>query len=454
MDNAHLDPASVVIFWGTLLLFFGILGRYFAKRLHQPGVLGELLMGVIVGNVCYTIGMPMMFILRDSSSVFTIIQTMLTGIPLPTAVHAVITEPHYANQVLDALSGSHGSDWLKVAFVVDTFSRYGVIFLLFMVGLESSLAELKKTGREAFQVACLGVLAPIVLGLIALYILLPHIAFSTALFVAATLSATSVGITARVLKDLKKLSTREAKTILGAAMIDDVLGLVILAIVSGMVIHHGVDPLYIGKTLLLALLFFPVALLVGPWLLRRMIVCVGFLEPWEGKLLVSFVFLMCFAWLATLVQMSSIIGAFVAGIILHDGFFESHEHKLKNPQGIKQLMEPLEAVFAPLFFMLIGIQVRLETFLDWHVVMIAVGLVTVAILGKLLSGLGATRRDDRLLIGIGMMPRGEVGLIFASVGKTIGVIPDALFSAIILMVVVTTVLSPMWMRSRYQGVVS
>lgn len=446
------DPASAVIFWCTFILFFGIVGRYLAKIVKQPGVLGELLMGVLVGNIGYFAGLQLMYILRDAPAVFSIVQSMLTGTPIASAVSSVITEPLYASKVWTALSGPQGNDWIKVAFVMDALARYGVIFLLFMVGLESSISELKKTGRESVQVAIIGVIAPVALGLLALYALMPNATFSTSLFVAATLSATSVGITARVLKDMHKLQTRESKTILGAAMLDDVLGLILLAIVSGLVINDGFHLLPVVKIILSAVLFFPVALLVGPWVLRYMISCVQFLEPWEGKLLVSFIFVMCLSWLATIVQMSSIIGAFVAGIILHDGLFETRDRKLSNPQLIKHLMAPLEAIFAPLFFMLIGIQVRVETFLDWHVLIFALGLIVVAIVGKLLSGLGGSRRDDRLLIGIGMMPRGEVGLIFASVGKSIGVIPDALFSGIILMVVVTTVLTPLWMKVRYKKV--
>lgn len=449
---SELDPASSVIFWGTLILFFGILGRYLAKLVHQPGVLGELLMGILLGNICYFWGMPLMFILRDSPAIFSIIQKMLSGVPLPAAVQTVIPDPHYANQVLTALGGPNGHDWIRVTVVVDMFSRYGVIFLLFMVGLESSLEELKKTGRESFQVACIGVLAPIILGLVVLSLLMPKAQFSELLFVAATLSATSVGITARVMKDMKKLNTREAKTILGAAMIDDVLGLILLAIVSAMVLQHGINLLSISQTIASALLFFPAMLLLGPLILKRMIACADFLDLWEAKLLVSFVFLMCFSWLATLVHMSSIIGAFVAGIIIHDGFFESREREFKNSTSIKQLMAPLEAIFAPLFFILIGMQVRVETFLSWDVLLIAISLILVAIISKLVSGFGGSRRDDRLLIGIGMMPRGEVGLIFASVGKTLGVIPDTLFSGIVLMVIVTTVLTPIWMKTRYRQV--
>lgn len=449
MSEGHLDPAGGVILWGTLLLFFGIIGRYIARLCHQSGVLGELLMGVVIGNILYFSGSEIMYILRDSPAVFNIVQKVLQGMTRLDAVNSVISDKQHADQVYSALSGPHGNDYIKVSYVVDSLSRYGVIFLLFMVGLESSLTELKKTGRESLLVAVIGIVLPILLGIISVYIFIPHVEYSTALFIGAALSATSVGITARVLKEMNKLNTRESKTILGAAMIDDVLGLVILAIVSGMVVNHTVDFLGISQIIVMSLLFFPMALIVGPIILRHMIKFANFLDPWESKLLISFIFVMGFSWLATLVQMSTIIGAFVAGIILHDGFFESREKELKNPLSIKNLMAPFEAIFAPLFFMIIGIQVHLETFFNWHVLMMAFVLVIVAIIGKVLSGFGAHKGDDRLLIGIGMMPRGEVGLIFASVGKSIGVIDDSLFSSVILMIVVTTVLTPYLMKKRY-----
>ena len=445
----HLDPVTSVIFWVTLLFFFGVIGRYIAIRLHQPGVLGELLMGVLVGNICYFFGMQLAVILREGPAVFSIMRDLLSGLPLAEAVDATISNSHYAKQVMTALSGSQGIDLIKVAYVVDIFSRYGVIFLLFMVGLESSVSELKHTGRESFQVATLGVVAPIVLGLLVSIILMPESSFSVHLFVAATLSATSVGITARVLKEMKKLHTREARTILGAAMIDDILGLVILAIVSSLVIGGVVHMAMVGEIITLAFIFFASALLIGPWVLRLAVRFFSFLEPWEAKFCIAFLFVMSLSWLATLVQLATIIGAFAAGVIIHDGFFASRESSEKKTLGIKELIAPLEALLAPLFFMLIGIQVKIESFFDWHVVGIAGGLIVAAILGKLVSGLGGNRKDDRLLIGIGMLPRGEVGLVFASIGKTIGVISDQLFSAIILMVIVTTFIAPIWLKARY-----
>ncbi len=447
---ASIDPASSIIFWGTILLFFGIVGRYIAKSCGQPGVLGELLMGVVVGNICYAYHVPLMIVLRDSAAVFAVIQKMLQGLSLNTAVHQLIPDTYYAKQVVAAMSGQNGEQWITVTFVVDAFSRYGVIFLLFMVGLESSLRDLKKTGKESTFVAVIGVIAPMLLGLLITKWMLPQAAFSTALFVAATLSATSVGITARVLQDMNKLKTREAKTILGAAMLDDVLGLVILSVVSGMVIMGSVSPWMLIRIIAMATIFFPLSLWLGPILLRRMIAWITFVDPWEAKLLTSFIFIMGFSWLATIVHMSTIIGAFIAGIILHEGFFEAREREVKDPQSIRNLLAPFEAIFAPLFFVLIGIQVRLESFLDKQVFLYSLCLLVAAILGKLVSGLGGNRRDDRLLIGIGMIPRGEVGLVFASVGKSLHIIPDALFSAIIVMVVVTTFITPIWMKIQYQ----
>lgn len=450
MLSGH-DPVASVVFWVTLIFCFAIFGRYLARSLNQPGVLGEILMGVLLGNICYYFGLPLIVVLREGSSIFTIIADMLAGTPLNTAVKNSIPDWHYAKQVTQALSGSNGVDLIKIAYVLDIFSRFGAIFLLFMAGLESSVQEIKHTGNESLRVAIIGIIFPVILGYGVAYFLLPESSNSANWFVAATLSATSVGITARVLSELKKLRTREARTILGAAVLDDILGLIILAVVTSIVINGHVDFLMVMQVIFFTIVFFVGVLYLGPWFLRKIIPYVGFLANWEAKLFVSFIFVMLLSWLATFVQLASIIGAFTAGMILSDSYFDadkSRQHILK----IKDLIAPLEFILAPLFFMLMGIQVKLEAFFHWQVLFLATGLILAAIVGKLLSGLGASSKDDRLLIGIGMMPRGEVGLVFASIGRTLDVISDELFSAIVLMIVVTTFIVPILLKARYRHV--
>ncbi len=447
--NGHSDPVASVVLWVTLIFFFGLIGRYVAQLLNQPGVLGELLMGVFLGNLCYFFGLPLAIVLREGGAVFDIMGDVLSGSSVAKAVYSTVPTVPEAKQVTAVLQSDNGISLIRVAYVVDSFSRYGVIFLLFMVGLETSIDEIKHTGHESIRVAFLGVLAPIILGFLATLLLVPSASLKTDLFLAATLSATSVGITARVLKELKKMRTREAKTILGAAMIDDVLGLIILAMVSSVVLTGIVDVFTLGRVLFQVILFFTGVLVMGPWVLRHMVKLFSFLEPWESKLIISFVFVMALAWLATVAQLASIIGAFSAGLIIHDGFFDGHALDGKRDTQIQELVAPFESILAPLFFMLIGIQVKLEAFLDWHVLLIAIGLTIAAVVGKLVSGFGGAKKDDRLLIGVGMLPRGEVGLVFASIGRTLGVLSDDLFSAIILMVIITTFMAPPWLKARY-----
>ena len=448
-SGGHTDPVATVVLWVTLIFFFGLLGRYVAQFFNQPGVLGELLMGVLLGNICYFFGLPLAVVLREGGAIFDIMGDVLSGLTVSKAVYTALPTLPESHQLTTVLQSDTGVNLIRVAYVVDSFSRYGVIFLLFMVGLETSIDEIKHTGHESLRVAILGVLGPILFGFLVSAYLIPQAPFKTDLFLAATLCATSVGITARVLKELKKLRTREAKTILGAAMIDDVLGLIILAMVSSVVLTGTMDLATLGQVLLQVVLFFTGVLLMGPWVLRRMVGFFRFLEPWESKLVISFIFVMALAWLATVVQLACIIGAFAAGLIIHDGFFDGHALDGKKDTQIRELVAPLESLLAPLFFMLIGIQVKLEAFLDWHVLIISAGLTVAAVFGKLISGMGAAKKDDRLLIGIGMLPRGEVGLVFASIGRTLGVLSDELFSSIILMVIITTFMAPPWLKARY-----
>lgn len=445
----HTDSIAPILFWTTLLLILGIIGRYIAIRLKQPGVLGELIIGIIIGNCCYFFGMDLAFLLREGQSINAITAKLLGGTPLIEAVHSAVSNVSDADKIIDILQQRNGNIYLMVAFVVDTFSRYGIIFLLFMVGVETSFSELKSTGRASLQVACLGVLAPMVLGYLAISYFFPEYSINSAMFIAATLAATSIGITAEVLKDLKILCTKEAKIILGAAMIDDILGLIVLSIVSSIVITGKINYSSIGFTITSTIIFFLSVIYIGPWLLKRLAGIFHYFDPWEEKLFISFIFLMALSWMATQLNLSSIIGAFAAGMAIHDGFFvRSGGSDGRNSLKINEFFAPLQAILVPLFFILIGMQVKIETFLHLEVIILSFALIIVAIVGKLISGLGALHKTDKLLVGIGMLPRGEVGLIFASIGKTIGVISDQLFASVILMIIITTLVAPVWLKIR------
>lgn len=447
-ESNHSDPIAPVILGVTGILFFAILGRFAARKIGQPSVLGELLMGVLLGNVAYFFGFDLILVLREGPAVFDMLNLVLRGEPMDAAAEMAFGK-EAASRVLEILQGPQGGMLMQVAHTVDVFSRYGVIFLLFLVGLESSIEEMRTVGPESLRVAVVGVVLPLLLGFAATKLLMPQLSLNTDMFVAATLGATSVGISARVLKELRREHSREGHIILGAAVIDDILGLLLLAIVSGIIVSGGVEVTNILVIIALAIIFLGGAIYLGPFILRYAIQVLGRLDIVEAKMFTSFLFVMVLAWLANLVGLATIIGAFTAGLILHDGYFK-HLPKPESHLTIKDLITPLEVILVPIFFVFMGIQVKLETFLDWQVAVLAAGLLLAAVIGKVASGWAAGRGNAPWVIGFGMMPRGEVGLIFASIGKSLGVIGDELFSAIVLMVIVTTLAAPPLLKLSIQ----
>ena len=443
--SGHGDPIAPVLLGVTGVLFFAVIGRYLARRIGQPSVLGELVIGILLGNLIYALGGDFILVLREGTALFDIVDLSLRGEPLEFAVEDRISDPVIAEKLLSVIRGEYGGALFGIAHAVDTFSRYGVIFLLFLVGLESSVEEMREAGAPSVRVAVVGMFSPFLLGLGSTWVFMPEADLGTLLFIGATLGATSVGITARVLNEMGAVRLPESRVILGAAIVDDVLGLISLAVVSGIVVSGSFDPYAMLHILALATMFVVAAFFGGPPIVRGVIGSLGAFEIAEAKIFVSFIFVMSLAWFANLVGLATIIGAFAAGLILNDGYFQRwHDPNDKQHRcmTIKALMAPLEAVLVPIFFVLIGVQVKLESFLDVDVLIFAAGLTAAAVVGKLVSGYVAGRKVNRLAVGIGMMPRGEVGLIFATLGKGLGVINDSLFSAIVLMVMITTLISP------------
>ncbi|HLA68188.1 MAG TPA: cation:proton antiporter [Bacteroidota bacterium] len=413
-SSGHTDPVTPVLLALTAILAGAKLGGELFERIKQPAVLGELLVGVLLGNL-------------------------------------VLLNPAW--DFFGPLRAEHVTE--QWAVVIDIFARIGVILLLFEVGLESSVAEMRKVGISSLLVALVGVVAPFFLGYLASSTFItkvpqtilemnPEFDISNIhIFIGATLCATSVGITARVFKDLGKLQIKEAKIILGAAVLDDVMGLIILAVAAGIIVaaETGVplEPISILSISGIALGFLVGAIIIGLTVVPRILKWLAVLRTRGIMLISALLFCFIFSYVANLAGLAAIVGAFAAGLILE----EVHFTEFKEEKHLHELLTPVTTFLVPVFFVVMGIQVRLETFTDASVLGLAAALSIAAFVGKQVCGLAVIEKGlDRLTLGLGMVPRGEVGLIFASIGKGLGVVDDSIFSAVVIMVIATTLITP------------
>jgi Kef-type K+ transport system membrane component KefB len=388
----------------ALIIIAAKFGGELLGRLGQPPVLGELLMGVVLGNLG------------------------LFGI---TAL-----EPLRDNTILRLVA------------------EIGAILLLFEVGVESDLVQLLAVGWSSLMVATLGVIAPMVLGYLVSAWMLPQAGWLTYLFIGGTLTATSVGITARVLKDLGKANTKEARIILGAAVADDVIGLVVLAVVSGLVSaastssasSGGVGWLAIVWIIVKASLFLVLAVVVGRLWSQRVFIYAARMKVAGALLGVCICFCFIVAGIAALVGLAPIVGAFAAGVVLDEVHYKPFLER--GERRVEELLFPITTLIVPVFFVVMGMRVDLKSFASAQVLEFAALIAVVAIIGKQICGLGVLERGvDRLVIGVGMIPRGEVGLIFAGLGSSLilqgqPVLSATTFSALVLMIMLTTFITP------------
>ncbi len=398
-ESAHADPVASVVLYLAIILIAAKVGGDLAVRLGQPAVLGELVGGVLLGNL--------------------------------GAVGIGTFEP------------------IKTDASIDMLSRLGVLLLLFEVGLESTVAQMLKVGIKSFVVATLGVIAPFFLGWLFGMWLLPNASTYVHVFLGATLTATSVGITARVLQDIGQSQSAEARIILGAAVIDDVLGLVILAVVTGVIAaaDKGGSMNYgeIGIIFAKAAAFLIGSLVIGVKISPRLFNIASRLQGRGVLLAVGLAVCFMFSWLASLIGLAPIVGAFAAGLVLEDLHFRDFTTRGENT--LEHLIHPISTFLVPVFFVLMGMRTDVQAFAQPGVPLLALALTIAAIVGKQVCSLGAGKGVDRLTVGIGMVPRGEVGLIFANIGQslTIGgaqLINKSVFSAVVAMVIVTTMITP------------
>lgn len=410
-DPGHSGHGNVIIpelLALTIILFAAKLGGDLMVRLGQPEVLGELCVGIFLGN-------------------------------LP-------------------LLGINSLSFLREDIILTVLSELGVVLLLFEVGLHTTVPEMLRVGTSALFVAVLGVVVPFVLGWGVGAFFLPTADPLVHVYLGATLTATSVGITARVLTDLRRITTQEAKIVLGAAVIDDVLGLMVLATVGGLIVAaeagSNVDLGSIASVLGLSLGFLLAAVVLGRAVMPFCFRAVAALRSQGLLLAASLILCFGFASLAGLAGLAPIVGAFTAGLILEPVHYQ-HLSARHNDRTIEELVSPLSSFLVPIFFVIMGTRVNIIDFTRTDLFGFAACLTIAAIIGKQICSLGVLqRRVDRFAVGLGMIPRGEVGLIFASIGASLTlhgkpVVDSATYGVVVIMVIFTTLVTPPLVKWRF-----
>ncbi|MFN7819250.1 MAG: cation:proton antiporter [Cyanobacteriota bacterium] len=422
IGNHSVEVAEVLIQVGRFLVLF-IAARLMAElmvRLSLPTILGELLAGVLIGVSGLHFLLPPETGAEINHRLLALVG-FLSGVP-PAQVQDLYNENFSGLQQVSLL---------------------GLYALLFLTGLESEIDELMAVGLQATTVAVTGVVLPFALGTLGLYYLF-HLPLFLAIFAGAAMTATSIGITASVFGELGYLKTREGQIVIGAAVLDDILGIVILAVVVALAGGDGLSAGPILRLLGAAVVFVAVALFLSrtaapafDWVIDNL------RAPGEVPV-AAFVVLSLCCFSAQAIGLEAALGAFAAGLILSAS---------RHTEAIQETVKPLVALFATVFFVLIGTGMDLSVLnpldpANREGLVVALFLLVVAIVGKVAAGWGylSSQPTDRLLVGLGMLPRGEVGLIFLGLGTQAGLLTPSLEAAILLMVIGTTFLAPLLLR--------
>jgi Kef-type K+ transport system membrane component KefB len=427
IGNHQIETAETLIQVGRFVIIF-LAARALAElmvRLQLPTILGELVAGVLIGVSGLHLILPPELNAQLNHSLLSLLGS-LSGLT-PSVVQDVYDETFPNLQAV---------------------SRLGLYALLFLTGLESEIDELMAVGLQATTVAVTGVVLPFALGTAGLYLLF-HVPLFPAIFAGAAMTATSIGITASVFGELRWLRTREGQIVIGAAVLDDILGIVILAVVVALA---GGDSFSLGpilRLLVAAAVFVTAALTLSrraapafDWLLDQL--------KAPGEVVVAgFVVLTFCCFAAQAIGLEAALGAFAAGLILSAS---------RHTEAIQETVKPLVALFATVFFVLIGTGLDLSVLNPFDPanregLIVAAFLLLVAIAGKVAAGWTyfSKEKTNRLVVGLGMMPRGEVGLIFLGLGSQAGILTPALEAAILLMVIGTTFLAPILLRFVLAG---
>ena len=422
IDEAEVGPLVITGVLLSLIIVFiaAKVGGEICARLNLPSVLGELVGGVVVGV-----------------SALNLIVFPEGGETVTSALMNVIQMTAHLDPESLAAVFSSESEALNV------LAELGVIILLFEIGLESDLKELIRVGPQAAVVAVIGVVVPFVAGTGGLVFFF-GIDTIPAVFAGAALTATSIGITAKVLAEMQQLTSKEGQIIIGAAVLDDVLGIIVLAVVASLAKTGEIEITNVIYLVLGAAAFLIGSIFIGRLLSPLFVTLVDQLQTRGQLIITSLVFAFALSYIAAAIQLETILGAFAAGLILAE---------TSKRRELEEQITPIADMLVPVFFVTVGARTDISVLnplepANREGLIIASFLVVVAIIGKTITGFAVFGQPgiNRLAVGFGMIPRGEVGLVFAGVGAASGVLSESLDAAIIVMVIVTTFIAPPLLR--------
>jgi len=449
--SSQNDPFAPAFEAFAIVLIATLIGRFIARKLNLSLVLGEVMMGIIIGTLFSALHRPGVVVIRNQSTILSIINKLDDNIPLDDAVLTTVKEssipPDDKILLIETFNEGDAERYILMARILLLFSSFGIALLLFSVGLQSNILEIIRLGPKGILIALTGITLSGFLGYYFTLLIFPGADPKLPLFIGGALCSSSTGMTARVFKEMNKMETPEAKLVMSAAVFDDILGLVLLAILSGVVASGEPQIEAMAFILLKAILFLGGVILVGLYVLPRIIRPIESLDPQNIRLLFPMILLLLMCWLADYIGLAMTIGAFAAGLMITEKLFSSNQDL---HQTVEKLIAPIEGIFVPVFFVLMGVQVDITLFADIKVLGVGLLMTLVAALGKIGAAILLPKNINKIIVGMGMIPRGEVALIFMSIGKLVGVI-NAQFYAIIVMVILLTIsLTPPALRWAFK----
>jgi Kef-type K+ transport system membrane component KefB len=443
---SSVNPFSFILLEFGLITILALVGHILSRYYRLPNVLGELLIGIITGNILYWLDWsPVFYMLMhmsDAGEVFKLIWTSDLSVAETVAKLYALNQPEtseFANRMAEVFTNNKSPALVLLGVALWIFSNLGVFLLLFKLGLETKTEEIINAAEPlAFLVSVTGTIVPFFLGLAASLWLLPEATASLHIFIAAALCTTSAAITTSMFSYLNRHNSREAKLVIHAAFLDDIFGMFFLSYITNIVLGERLNISEIFTLFFYSAFVFVGIIVIGKRLVNYIPRLYNF-EQSHSRILIPLIVVVLVSWLANLFDIGVITSAFMAGMILNN---------MQEKSGlIKDMIEPLEKIFAPIFFVFVGMQVNLKQFVHPEILWLTIVLLITAIAGKVAAGF-VTKQINSLDIGLGMIPRGEAVLIFISIGKILGIINDSIFSVIVVIVLATNFIAP-WAIKKF-----